>query len=91
VVIDEIAGMLITYATFIFTANGRGLFFLIAGFLLFRLFDILKPFPAHALQSVRGGAGIMLDDVAAGIYANAVLQVARIVMGVAFPEGGGVS
>jgi phosphatidylglycerophosphatase A len=88
VVIDEIAGMLITYASFTFTADPRGVLFLIAGFLLFRLFDILKPFPANALQSLRGGAGIMMDDVAAGIYANAALQILRLLLGMRNGGGG---
>ena len=47
---------------------------LVASFLLFRLFDILKPFPARQLEALPGGFGIMADDLAAGVYANAVLQ-----------------
>jgi phosphatidylglycerophosphatase A len=45
------------------------------GFFLFRLFDITKPPPARQIQSLRGGWGVMLDDVVAGIYANLVLRV----------------
>ena len=65
VVIDEVAGMLITLA---FIPVGRA--GVLAGFLLFRLFDILKPFPAAQLERLHGGFGIMADDVMAGIYAN---------------------
>lgn len=80
VVIDEISGMLITYAGFSFSADPSGLFYLGAGFLLFRLFDILKPYPVGALQSLGGGAGVMLDDIAAGVYANAGLQITRLLI-----------
>ena len=46
-----------------------------AGFVFFRLFDIVKPFPAGLIQRrLPGGYGVVLDDVAAGIYANLVLQ-----------------
>ncbi len=71
IVIDEIAGFLI--AMFMVPA-GWG--YVIAGFVLFRLFDITKPWPLHSLQSVRGGLGIMIDDIGAGIYTNITLQVA---------------
>jgi phosphatidylglycerophosphatase A len=46
-----------------------------AAFLLFRFFDIIKPFPARAFDNKRGGLGIMMDDVIAGIYTNILLQV----------------
>jgi phosphatidylglycerophosphatase A len=49
---------------------------LVLGFLLFRVFDILKPFPVGALERLPGGAGIMADDLAAGIYGNLLLQAA---------------
>ena len=73
VVIDEIAGYLVAMGTF---PPDTG--YLLAGFILFRFFDIIKPFPIGGInRKVGGGLGIVLDDVAAGIYANAVLQVAR--------------
>lgn len=57
-------------------------YWVIAGFALFRLFDILKPFPIGWLdKKVHGGLGIMLDDVVAGLYALIVLQVAAIFTG----------
>ncbi len=48
---------------------------MLAAFLFFRLFDILKPWPARRLEKLPGGWGIMLDDVAAGVYALLVVQV----------------
>lgn len=70
VVIDEVAGQLITL--FLIPVSWTNA---IAGFLIFRLMDILKPFPAGRAEKMHGGWGIMLDDVIAGIYANLVLQV----------------
>lgn len=75
IVIDEIAGFLIA----MFMVPG-GWKYLTAGFLLFRLFDIAKPWPLHGLQSVPGGLGIMIDDIAAGIYTNILLQVAAFLI-----------
>ena len=51
-----------------------GLLFILLGFLLFRLFDITKPFGIKALERLPGGFGIVLDDVMAAIYANLALQ-----------------
>ena len=65
IVIDEFAGFLITMI-----AVPLNLYTLLLGFILFRLFDIIKPWPIGWLdQKVHGGLGIMLDDVVAGIYA----------------------
>ncbi len=47
----------------------------LGAFLLFRLFDIVKPQPAKYFDNMRGGAGIMMDDVIAGVYANVVMQI----------------
>ncbi len=70
IVWDEIVGYLITLA-----AAPPGWEWLLAGFVLFRFFDILKPWPISWLdKQVHGGLGIMLDDVLAGIFAWAVLQ-----------------
>ena len=72
IVIDEIAGMLITMI-----AVPSGWPWLLAGFVLFRLFDILKPWPISVLdRRVSGGFGIMVDDIIAGVMALAVLHVA---------------
>ena len=48
---------------------------IVAGFLLFRFFDITKPYPLRNLEKLKDGYGIVLDDVAAGLWANAVLQI----------------
>ncbi|MCG5516866.1 MULTISPECIES: phosphatidylglycerophosphatase A [unclassified Ectothiorhodospira] len=70
IVWDEIAGFLITLI-----AAPAGWIWIIVGFALFRLFDILKPWPIGWLDKhLEGGTGIMLDDVLAGIYALIVLQ-----------------
>ena len=71
VVIDEVAGQLIA----LIAAPVRWKT-LLAGFILFRAFDIVKPPPLRLLERIPGGAGIMLDDVGAGLYAVAILQAA---------------
>jgi len=70
IVIDEIVGMLITVALF-----GKSLIWLVVGFLLFRLFDILKPFPVKASEKLPHGWGVMMDDVVAGIYSALCLRL----------------
>ncbi|HKT81440.1 MAG TPA: phosphatidylglycerophosphatase A [Vicinamibacterales bacterium] len=71
VVVDEVAGMLVTL--YMIPVGWRGA---IAGFLLFRAADIIKPFPARRLEALHGGLGIMADDVMAAIYANVALRLA---------------
>jgi phosphatidylglycerophosphatase A len=75
IVLDEIFGMM---ATMFLNPISWGC--MIGGFALFRLFDIIKPWPAHRLEHAPGGLGVMLDDLAAGIYANLVLQIVRRVV-----------
>jgi len=70
VVIDEVAGQLITLIAAPVTWKT-----LLAGFILFRGFDIVKPPPVRQLENLAEGYGIVLDDVAAGIYALIVMQV----------------
>ncbi len=71
IVIDEIAGMVVALAGMPATP-----FNLAAGFIAFRVFDIIKPFPARFLEArAPGGWGIVLDDVAAGVYSNIFLKV----------------
>jgi phosphatidylglycerophosphatase A len=70
IVIDEVCGMLVALAFLPFDA--RLVFW---AFFLFRAFDTLKPAPAYSLQKIRGGAGVMLDDIIAGVYTNILLQV----------------
>jgi phosphatidylglycerophosphatase A len=54
---------------------------LLAGFALFRVFDVVKPYPAGVLQRLAGGVGVMIDDVVAGLYALLVLLAARALVG----------
>lgn len=77
IVIDEIAGMLIALLSFQFSFTLSGILYLVSGFLLFRVFDIVKPPPIKNVQNYRAGAGIMLDDIIAAIFTNVLLQVLR--------------
>jgi len=72
VVIDEVAGQ---FVTFLFVP--LSLPWLIAGFFVFRLFDIVKPFPARQIEALPEGWGIMLDDLVAGLYAGLLLMLAE--------------
>jgi phosphatidylglycerophosphatase A len=74
VVIDEVMGMCVTLIGAPLSWPAA-----IAGFALFRLFDIVKPPPARRLERLHGGWGIMADDLAAGVYAWAALQLALTV------------
>ena len=71
VVIDEVVGMLITLA-FI----PAGVSAAIAGFVLFRIFDVIKPYPAGRFEQLHGGLGVMADDAMAAVYANLSLRFA---------------
>jgi phosphatidylglycerophosphatase A len=70
VVIDEVAGQMI--ALIAVPVNWK---YMLAVFILFRSFDIVKPFPLRRLEALPGGTGIMMDDVGAGLYALALLQL----------------
>lgn len=70
VVIDEVAGQLVTLAL-----TGAGVTAAIAAFVIFRVLDIIKPYPANRFEALHGGLGIMADDVMAGIYGCALLHV----------------
>ena len=65
IVIDEVSGFLLTVLFIPLT-----LFNLVAGFFLFRLFDIIKPYPIKKIEKWRGGFGIVFDDLLAGVYAH---------------------
>jgi phosphatidylglycerophosphatase A len=74
IVIDEVVGQMITYGI----AAGRyqlSAFHILLGFGLFRLFDVVKPFPIRYLEKFKGGLGVVADDVGAGIFALTVLTV----------------
>jgi phosphatidylglycerophosphatase A len=70
VVIDEIIGQM-----FCFLWVPISIFSLAVGFLMFRFFDILKPFPVRTCERLPGGMGIVCDDVAAGLYAGVLLSI----------------
>jgi len=72
IVIDEVAGMTLTVLPFALTPA-----VLAVGFVLFRIFDIVKPFPAHVSQRLGGGIGVMVDDLIAGLYALVVIVIGR--------------
>ncbi len=80
IVLDEVVGMLITLAFIPVGWSGA-----LAGFLLFRIFDIIKPYPARALERLHGGLGVMADDAMAAIYANLSLR------GVIWAAGGWIA
>ena len=70
VVIDEVLGMLITLAFLNVTPIGA-----FVGFVLFRIYDVIKPYPAGRLEDLHGGPGIMLDDLMAGLYGQLTMRV----------------
>lgn len=69
VVIDEVLGMLVTLAFM-----PVGLATALAGFVLFRIFDVIKPYPAGRFEQLHGGLGVMADDAMAAVYANLSLR-----------------
>jgi phosphatidylglycerophosphatase A len=73
VCVDEFAGYFVAVAFL-----PKTLAYAVFAFVLFRAFDVLKPFPAGRSQRLPGGWGIMADDVVAALYANLVLQAARV-------------
>jgi phosphatidylglycerophosphatase A len=75
IVVDEIVGYL---AAMFLVPPTWG--FSVAGFVLFRIFDILKPWPLKRLQNLHGGPGVMLDDIGAALYTNIVLQIAALLI-----------
>jgi phosphatidylglycerophosphatase A len=75
VVVDEIVGMWVSLLFLPFTPAAA-----VLGFLLFRLLDVRKPYPARQLEALPGGLGIMADDLMAGIYANLCLRVIALVV-----------
>jgi phosphatidylglycerophosphatase A len=82
VVIDEVLGQWVTYLGWVLAyvlPPGRpatpaaGWKYLLAGFILFRVFDVIKPFPVRRSERLPGAAGVLVDDVLAGVYAAVVL------------------
>jgi phosphatidylglycerophosphatase A len=74
VVLDEVVGMLITLAFLPVNAGGA-----LAGFVLFRLFDVIKPWPANRFEALPGGLGVMADDAMAAVYAHLGLRLLMVV------------
>lgn len=70
IVIDEVVGMLITLAFIPVGWTGA-----LAGFVLFRIFDVVKPYPAGRFERMHGGLGVMADDAMAAVYANLSLRL----------------
>jgi phosphatidylglycerophosphatase A len=73
IVIDEVAGQLLTFMFLPVNLLNLGL-----GFVLFRVFDMWKPFPIRKLESLGNGVGVMADDLLAGVYGNVILQVVNL-------------
>ena len=69
VVMDEVVGMLMTLALLDVTVAGA-----ITGFLIFRILDIVKPWPAAGFEKLPGGLGVMADDAMVGVYGNLLLR-----------------
>lgn len=78
IVIDEMAGLAVAFAGLPFNFKT-----VLAGFVIFRAFDILKPFPIRVLEKkIRGGAGVVLDDVLAGVFANLAVRLVFYITGI---------
>jgi phosphatidylglycerophosphatase A len=76
IVVDEVAGMTLSVLTLPLTPT-----VLAVGFVLFRVLDVVKPFPAGRSQRMRGGAGVMVDDLIAGFYTLLALSASRRILG----------
>ena len=71
-VVDEIIGQLLVFLFVPFDISWK---LIAAGFLLFRLFDIWKPYPIDSLQNLPAGIGVCADDILAGVYGGAILSL----------------
>ena len=86
VVIDEVVGQIVALLV---VPAVLGWWAILAGFLIFRIFDIWKPYPTHELEKLPSGLGIMSDDLMAGIYAAVLMSVLSTVYLTAFyPKAG---
>jgi len=74
VVVDEVAGQLISLFPLTLFAHWS-IVAVIISFILFRFFDIVKPYPARRLEALKGGFGIMCDDLLAGVYAAVITSI----------------
>lgn len=73
--LDEFIG---TWLTFLLVP--KTIPFLIGGFIIWRFFDIIKPFPANKVESLKGGWGIMLDDVVSGMYSLLIIYIFKVIL-----------
>ncbi|MDR3256731.1 MAG: phosphatidylglycerophosphatase A [Endomicrobium sp.] len=74
IVIDEVAGIWFSVAFL-----PKTFMFLLLGFLLFRIFDVKKPLFINKTQKIKGGLGVTIDDIVAGVFVNAILQIIRTI------------
>ena len=74
IVVDEVAGQLIASLPLVFVTQWS-IAAVIVSFVLFRFFDIVKPYPANRLQDLEGGLGVMCDDLVAGVYAAVLVTI----------------
>ena len=74
IVVDEVAGQLIATLPLVFFTQWS-IAAVIVSFVLFRFFDIVKPYPANRLQDLEGGLGVMCDDLVAGVYAAVLVTI----------------
>lgn len=90
IVIDEVAGQLVALAPLVVLGGRSSLALIVTGFVVFRLFDIWKPGPARwAERHYEGGAGVVLDDIVAGVFA--ALAVGAIAAAWAAGSAGGIA
>jgi phosphatidylglycerophosphatase A len=85
IVIDEVVGYLVAMAFFPWSWGTA-----LAGFLLFRAFDVMKPWPCSALDRMKTGLGVVLDDVAAGVYAGLALAFVQLGLSLLLGCSGGL-
>ena len=78
VVVDEVAGQMIALLPLSLLALGK--LWIIVSFILFRLFDIFKPYPARRFEALRGGLGIMADDLVAGFYGAVIVAILMMIV-----------
>lgn len=79
VVVDEVAGQLIALLPVPMVVDELWWVWIMLAFIMFRVFDIVKPFPARRFESLHGGLGIMADDIVAGVYAAIVVAGAVLI------------
>ncbi|HEV7745018.1 MAG TPA: phosphatidylglycerophosphatase A [Pyrinomonadaceae bacterium] len=79
VVIDEVAGQYLALIAVPFASLTSAWPLLVLAFILFRFFDIVKPYPARKMESLPGGLGIMADDIVAGLYAAIVVAIGAVI------------